>query len=470
MHMPIQSATGRDRFLQSSFPFFLSTIAHTAVFLVLAMCFITERVVPKSPFQVALARGSDDEQFLDLGGAANFSPPLSELGKSDEPGLTTQSVALNLAGLYPDSDFEQSVLESSRQVLRSSQTPDQPVRETGTTTATAIRQRLVHQVYASSSDSNLAKGAIRFGGKKSKGGRSIGFGPSNTLEVVVPGLDRYGSGVLSQASNLSLTGGAMMVSTAWPAPVLANVPLRFKYNASNEDGSRLEITAGNERSILSIYDWELLPLAKFVDSGHHGAVSIQMHGSHEKVSLDTAFEQTLLGLRFIQADLMSRGIVLSQDYLPQDEKGILLGPGELVKLSTDEVVAAAVRELKPLMARTPSAAQYSVLTDAKVRFVYSIKDGELTIAGTPYFFFWEPANQGDQVVPRKLLNEDLKKAWPTIKHANPVVIEAMEKCFRTVAFFRFQRQTSKENWIAFMQQVRTISLPSVPTPTVLTRE
>ena len=467
--MPIQSTAGRDRFLQSSFPFVLSTVAHTAVFLVLAMCVFTEQVVPKPPIQVALANDTDCEQPLELGGAASFSSPLSELGESDEPGLTTQSVTMNLAGLYTDSDFEQSVLESSLQVLRRSRASDQQVSDQQIK-ETANRQRLVHQVHASSSDSKLATSSLRFGGKKTPGGRAIGLGPVSTLEVVVPGLDRYGSSVLSQASNLSLTGGAMMVSTASPAPALANVPLRFEYNVSNEDGSRLEITAGTERSVLSIYDWELLPLAKFVDSGHHGAVSIQLLGSHEKVSLDAAFEQTLLGLRFIQADLMSRGIVLSQDYLPQDEKGILLGPGELERLSTDKVVAAAVRELKSLMARTPSAAPYSVLTDAKVRFVYSIKDGELTIAGTPYFFFWEPTKQGDQVVPRKLLNEDLKKAWPVIKQANPVVIESMEKCFRIVAFFRFQRQNAKENWKSFLLQVRTISLASVPTPTFLTRE
>ena len=468
--MSIQSTAGRDRFLQSSFPFVLSTVAHTAVFLVLAMCVFTEQVVPQPPLQVALANDADCEQLLELGGAASSSSPLSEIGDSDEPGLTTQSVTMNLAGLYTDSDFEQSVLESSLQVLRLSRASDQQVSYQQIKEP-ATRQRLVHQVHApSTSDSSLATSRLRFGGKKMPGGRTIGLGPLSTLEVMVPGLDRYGSSVLSQASNLSLTGGAMMVSTAWPAPALANVPLRFEYNASNEDGSRLEITAGAERSILAIYDWELLPLAKFVDSGHHGAVSIHLLGSHEKVSLDAAFEQTLLGLRFVQADLMSRGIVLSQDYLPQDEKGILLGPGELERLSTDEAVAAAVRELKPLMARTPSGAPFSVLTDAKVRFVYSIKDGELTIAGTPYFFFWEPAKQGDQVVPRKLLNEDLKKAWPVIKQANPVVIESMEKCFRIVAFFRFQRQNAKENWKSFLQQVRSISLASVPTPTFLTRE
>lgn len=458
--MTIKILSLRDQLFRNSLPFLFSTIAHTVVFLVLAMCVITEPSVPKALLQFSLASNTDRDQPLEVLAAAHFSAPLSELGESDEPSLNTQSLSLDLNDLPGEIDLEQS-MRKSLEVARSSKTPDPQA------VASANRKRPVSPVYASS-QSDLAKSTISFGGKKSPGGRHIGFGPQSTLEVVVTGLDRYGSSVLNQASNLSLTGGAMMVSTAAPAPALAIVPLRFEYVPANEDGRRLEITAGSEKSVLPIYDWELQPLAKFVDSGHHGAVSIQLLGSHEKVSLDAAFEQTLLGLRFIQADLMSRGIVFSQEYLPQDEKGILLGPGEFERLSTDEVVAAAVRELRPLMSRTPNAAQYSVLTDSKIRFVYSIKDGELFIAGSPYFFFWEPANHGDQVVPRKSLNEELKKAWPVIKQANPVVIESMEKSFRTVAFFRSQRQNSKENWRAFMQQVRTISLPSVPTPSLLT--
>jgi hypothetical protein len=92
----------------------------------------------------------------------------------------------------------------------------------------------------------------------------------------------------------------------------------------------------------------------------------------------------------------------------------------------------------------------------------------MVITGTPYFFFWEPANKGDQVIPRKALNDALNKAWPQIKQANPLVIESMERSFRTVALFRYQKQKSLDNWRSFVQQVSKVKLVPVATPAVLT--
>ncbi len=132
--------------------------------------------------------------------------------------------------------------------------------------------------------------------------------------------------------------------------------------------------------------------------------------------------------------------------------------------------ATSVRELEPLMARTRNGASFSVLTDAKVQFLFEIVGKELVITGAPYFFFWEPATKGNQVVPKKTLNDDLKKAWPKIKQANPIVIESMERSFRTVAFFRFHKKNSPENWNVLMRQLSAILLAQVPTPSILTAE
>jgi len=335
---------------------------------------------------------------------------------------------------------------------------------------TKIRKLPVHQVHSSAGSVLSNKSSIRFGGKRSPGARQISFGNSASLEVIVPNLDPTGSRVLSQASNLSLTGGAMMVSTAKPHESLANVPLSFEYDPAQADGSRLIVTAGKQRSVFRIYDWELQPLSRFVNSGHNGAVSIHMFGKQEKVSLDAAFEQTLLGLRFVQADLMPRGIVMSQEYLPQDERGIILGPGETERLSTEQEVSTAMRELESLMARTRNGAPFSVLTDAGVKFLFSIEGKELVVSGTPYFFFWEPAGRGDQVIPKKDLNEALKRAWPKIRQANPVVIDSMERCFRTVSLFRFQKKNSPDNWDRFVSQINTISLTRIPTPSILSAD
>lgn len=377
-----------------------------------------------------------------------IGPRINSLSLND-PTLSELGIKLSLSSLIAKQEFQEGDVDAK---------------------SVSRRTKQVHRVNSSSANAPTKNSAIRFGSKHLPGSRYVGFASSKPLEVIVPGLDPFGSSVLSQASNLSLTGGAMMVSTAKPHMSLAKVPLRFEYDKSNSDGRRMVVIAGDQRSILPIYDWELQPLARFVDSGHHGAVDIRMFGKHEKVSLDSAFEQTLLGLRFIQADLMPRGVIMSQEYLPQDDSGILLGQGELERLSSDQAVRDAVRELEPLLARTRNGAPYSVLTDAKIQFEFEIVGSELAIAGTPYFFFWEPANKGDQVVPKKALNDQLKKAWPKIKQANPLVIESMERSFRSVAFFRYQKQNSPVDWRRFIRQLQDISLEKVPTPSLLSAE
>ena len=310
------------------------------------------------------------------------------------------------------------------------------------------------------------EGTLRFGNPKSRGARLVGFAPKSTLRVAIPDLDSLGTSVLSQASSLSLTGGAMLVSTARQHPSLGKTSLRFHYDSTNADGKRLNILFGKRCGIYSLYDWELKPLTQFVDSENNGVVSIAMHGGHERVSLDAAFEDTLLGLRFIQADLMSRGIVFSQEYLPQDDKGFILGAGERNLLSPDSEIADALKILGSLLARAREGASYSVLTDAGVPFEISLDGNDLIVEGLPYYFFWEPGIN-NSVVPKRSLNDALKKAWPLIKRANPVVIESMEKSFRTVAMLRYLKQSASEDWSAFVAQVDQIAMEKIPTPSIV---
>jgi len=460
--MPIHKLTWRETCKDSSIPLFWSTILHTSLILVLALSISAEQKATPIAFSATF---SSEQSVGDVDELSSTVFSNSKLVESDEPepyGVQEDMIALEQVA------FSEIQLSSQ---LKSVITPvDSPktARIAPGSDPQPARQSRVTRVSTSTTVAAANQKSLSFGKKNAVGTRQIIPGPGLTLQVIVPGLDSLGTSVLSQASNLSLTGGAMMVSTAWPAPALSGTPLRFSYDASHADGRRLLVAAGTETATLPIYDWELQPLTNFVDSGHNGAVSIHLLGNHEKVSLDAAFEQTLLGLRFIQADMMPRGIIMSQDFLPQDDHGVIVGPGEQERLSTDEQVASAVQELKPLMARTRNGAPYSVLTDASIRFVFAIDGPELVITGTPYFFFWEPANKGDQVVPRKALNEALKKAWPQIKQANPLVIESMERSFRTVALFRFQKHRSPDNWNSFVKQVSKIKLSPVATPAVLT--
>lgn len=308
-----------------------------------------------------------------------------------------------------------------------------------------------------------------FGTPGLPGARKVGFErvapPALQVQILEENLGPRGRNVLQRATDLSKTGGGMMVNTAKPDRSLVGQRVTLRYDATRPDGDRIEVTAGTDKAHFNLYDWELKPLATFVDSGNHGSVSIQLGLGREEVSLDAAFRNRLLGLRFIQADCMARNIILSQEYLPRNENGLLLGAGEKDRLGMDRSVARAVNDLAPFMAKTRRV-PYSVLTDAAEKFTFSVEDGKLTVKGTPYYYYWAQG-PGDTVVPREALNREVKKLWPKLRQANPVVIGAMERSFRAAALFRYESAKEKENWKDFMAKVRKIDLPRVPTPDFL---
>ncbi|MDB5388154.1 MAG: hypothetical protein JWM11_3800 [Planctomycetaceae bacterium] len=306
---------------------------------------------------------------------------------------------------------------------------------------------------------------VRFGAPESIGARQGGFETPTPLKVIVRNPGARGENVLQSAGTLGQTGGAMLVNTARPEKSIAKLTTKLRYDRTQEDGSRLEVTVGEDKAALDLYDWELRPLAEFVNSGHHGAISISLSGQGERISLDAAFEQQLLGLRFIQADLIARNIVLSQEFLPRDGQGLILGAGEKARLGTDQSVTAAVTELTPLMSRTGNAAPFSVLTDADLAFTFAIENGRFVVSGTPRYIFWHP--NGNRVVQEVRVNAELNASWAQLKQANPLVIESMERSFRAVALFRFQKQKQLANWSAFVKQTKEIRLQKVPTPTSL---
>jgi hypothetical protein len=328
---------------------------------------------------------------------------------------------------------------------------------------------VTHETLEGSHSHALEPNSIRFGDSTMPESRHFGFGNSQSLHVTFPNLDPLGANSLLLVSNLSLVGGALMVSTASPHPSLAHEQIRLQYDASARDGRRLIVNVQDQQVVLPVYDWELIPLIKFVDSGHHAVVSIHAYQHHEKVSLDAAMEQTLLGLRFVQADLMARGRLLSQRYLPRTNNHLVLGAGETARLADDSSVDGEVEALKPLFSRLDPRFRYSVLTDANIPHEFVIERGELSISGIPYYFFWEPDPSGKNVVASIVGNHEFKKAWPQMRRANPLVIELMERGFQIVSFLRYQKSNFPENWTKLLSELPDTPVATVPTPTILSR-
>lgn len=293
----------------------------------------------------------------------------------------------------------------------------------------------------------------------------VGSGFTNLQNLIVENVDPRDMGrhVLVNQAVLSQTGGGLLVSTAEPAPHLRGRKAWIRYVPSNPDGSRFQVTVGDKTALMSLFDWEAKPLVGFVESRHYGAINAELGSPSILIELDAAFQQSIMGLRFIQADLLPRNVIASQKYLPRNRSGVIFGGGERRRYGSEADAEAAMRELAPLFAvRTPS---YSVLTDAGQPFVFSLRGNSFEIDGTPYYFWWNP--QGGAVAPDEYLNREFRRAWPTLRRANPLVIGCVERAFRATAFFRYQQQDNPANWNEFARQVATIQAPTVPTPAVL---
>jgi hypothetical protein len=304
---------------------------------------------------------------------------------------------------------------------------------------------------------------ISFGRPGQPGAKAgVGFTPYRGLSVIAPDISNRGKIVLTDPAILGQTGGGMLVSTAEPRQGTNPTGLRVVYDRSKEDGSRFKVVIDGAEADMDLFDWEGKPFVEFAESGHNGAIDTELDAGTETITLDDAFQGRLMGLRFIQADLMIRGLIASQRYLPRDQNGLILGAGERQWLGSKESVSAAEASVLSLAAGIDT--MYTVLTDAGREFTFYVKDGQFVIDGKPYYLAWDPSPDGTKVVQNAILNRRFSKSYDLLRQSNPLVIRSAERAFRNVSFFRYQKQTNPANWRSLVKQVSTCVIPSVPTP------
>lgn len=297
--------------------------------------------------------------------------------------------------------------------------------------------------------------------------QGLGFERSQGLKVDAGDIRGRGQAVLRDQSTLRQTGGGLLVSTAEPHPTLVGHRIKLAYVRKNMDGRRVQVAVGGrEPAFMDLYDWELKPLAEFADSQLNGAIHMTPHRSGgKKIELHDAFQGRLLGLRMIQADVMPRGYIASQRYLPRSHLGLLLGEGEKQHLGKEETVQEAERALSDLF--KANTAGWNVLTDAGVKFTYSVDGDRFVVSGRPYVFAWDEA-KGTVEKKTAIINK-FKEEWETLRKLNPIVVRSIERTFRTVALFRYQIKYEKQNWDDFFEQVKQIELEQVRTPKRIVR-
>jgi hypothetical protein len=115
--------------------------------------------------------------------------------------------------------------------------------------------------------------------------------------------------------------------------------MSLSYRPEESDANRLWVTVDGRESSTTVYDWQLIPIAKFADSPYTSCVTLfgelddRAEGRRLLANRDgvlnyhSAFVDTLIGLRLFQLD-----ILIDEPYatdLPTLKGKYILGAGEV---------------------------------------------------------------------------------------------------------------------------------------------
>jgi hypothetical protein len=362
--------------------------------------------------------------------------------------------------------------------------------------------------------------------------------PALSLDMPVPVVQGAGS-----IAFLSGCGGVAFGGVAEPAQ--DERILALSYAPDYPDGLRLRVIIACENGEVTtvsarLPDWQLVPIARFAASPQHACFTLfgrlkdpqeqrrrEARGEHV-MNYHPALENTLLGLRVFQADIL----LLDPNAcdLPREGETYLLGAGE----SPPAYVANEDRWLRvnqALRGEGEAAQPFRsyLICDLERPVHFSISGGELRITGCPIWYCWkyrsddpvfldewqrranEEANRVlrerqradlaalsreefrrlyteehlrsifdpvfDRVISEGILQPlpDLSKRVTALIEENdginPPVYEAVVNLMRYAAFFRRYASVDSVGFAEFVAETAAITIePCVETPTVMIPE
>lgn len=227
--------------------------------------------------------------------------------------------------------------------------------------------------------------------------------PTDALPTQLPELDR----AMSSYGYATSVGGIAFGRIATPAAADIEVT-SLHYDPAQPDGARLRVMlrtpSGDVDVAGDIPDWQLIPIARF--AGYNQASAFTAFGKLVDVALEErarslgyyiynyhrGFEDTLLGLRLLQADML---IIRPEAVdLPKQAGAYLLGFGE----QPPDIEANTLARTALQNAIFPGGSQQFqsyIITDAGQNITFSTSDGKLILDGFPYWQCWKSPPYSD---------------------------------------------------------------------------
>lgn len=306
------------------------------------------------------------------------------------------------------------------------------------------------------------------------------------------------SGGLGSYSFVSGVGGVAFSGVAKPDAAMKDKRIVLHYDRTTTDGHRLEIVVAGGTATADLPDWMLIPIARFADTDYDACVSLFGPNTTETaydIVYHTSFQNTLLGLRLLQADMILFNIGETWR-LPQRGGVVTLGAGETAPTQMDE---PSVRTIDAAL--EDGTFQSWVMTDQAEDIIFALRDGRLELTGEPYYYFWTSNVEDVQASQQRLesqvlelrragriaesnriveqinamvptvtevttLTRRLKQARGALRRFNTPVYNAATQTMRYSAFFRYVKKQNQNGWRDFLREAASVAIqPEVVTPT-----
>lgn len=274
--------------------------------------------------------------------------------------------------------------------------------------------------------------------------------------------------------------------------------IKLSYDEQKPDGQRLRVHIANKPHQMTVYDWMLVPIAKYANSEHNACISLfgeNTTNEYYDIVYHPALKDTLLGMRLLQADILLFDI--SEMWrLPKLNGRTILGKGEIEPEILDIKSALRIQNIL-----NGGRFQSWVLTDVGVNVRIQLENDQLKLMGDPYYYFWISNIRGFHSLRNQriaqankfrakgnifeynkivsiinnmepvvwevsVLTKGLQNNRNALFNFNPSVYNAVATTMRYAAFFRYVKKNNPNAWDNFFNVIRLIKIePAVQTPT-----
>lgn len=190
-------------------------------------------------------------------------------------------------------------------------------------------------------------------------------------------------------------GGVAFDGIAKPQTGVQINSLSLDYLKDQPDGNRLSVIVNGANTSPQIYDWQLIPIAKFADTSDNACVTLfGTLGSKEMdeevkikrgsiLNYHEAFTDTLMGLRLFQLDMLIFSPYAHD--LPTEKGKYILGAGEAPP--NKEANEKARLNFKDFM-KYKLYDSY-IISDLDRTTEFNSSSADLNLNGEPSYFFWQ---------------------------------------------------------------------------------